>query len=198
MGLANEYLAALERNVSTVVRQEWTPLQAAADLICRARLRGRTVYEALGGHLMPGEADENRRGRPRIFTRIGWKEAGRLRDGDVVLMSNQYGVLERYVEFAITAKARGATLIAMAPRSDPKQIVRSHRSGTSVTDHADIVIDTHVPVGDVAVSAPAGGPGSCPTSGVIQAMLYWALTCGVAQRLAAAGRPPEVPAAPDD
>jgi len=67
--------------------------------------------------------------------------------------------------------------------SDPERILRTHPTRTWVGDYAEIVIDTHIPEGDVALAAPNGGPGSCPTSGVIQAMLHWVLVCGVAQRL---------------
>jgi hypothetical protein len=193
MSLADDYLKALEANLDVVVRREWAQLVAAADAIARAILDGHAACEALGGHLMPVEAAADRRGRPRIFTPLDWDEADRLKPGDVLITSNQYGVLKEYVDLAISAKARGATVIAMAPRSDPAQIVRSHPSGTAVVDHAAIVIDTHVPVGDVALAAPAGGPGSCPTSATVQAVLYWALTCGVAERRAAAGKPPDVP-----
>lgn len=193
MGLAGDYLKALEANLDAVVRREWAQLMAAADAIAGAILGGHTAYEALAGHLMPIEAAPDRRGRPRIFTPLDWDEADRLKLGDVLITSNQYGALREYVELAIAAKARGARVIAMAPRSDPAQIVRSHPSSTAAVDHAAIVIDTHLPVGDVAIAAPAGGPGSCPTSGTVQAMLYWALTCGVAERLAAAGKPPELP-----
>jgi len=186
MSYASDYLNTVEKNVGAVVHAEWKHLTAAADAIAEALLERHGAYEYMAGHLMPGETADDRFGKPSILTALDPEQLDQLRPGDVVVMSHQYGVVERYVDVAIGAKERGARLIVMAPRSDPEKIIRSHPSGTSVTDHADIVIDTHIPEGDVAVDAPEGGPGSCPTSGVIQAMLYWALTCGVAERLVAA------------
>lgn len=134
---------------------------------------------------MPREAD--RAGQPELFTPLSPAEADHLEPGDVLVMTHQYGVLEPAVELAIAAKARGATLIVISPRSDPKRILRRHPSGTAVFEHADILIDTHIPYGDAAIQDPAGGPGACPTSGIIQAALHWALICGVAERLAERG-----------
>jgi uncharacterized phosphosugar-binding protein len=99
-------------------------------------------------------------------------------------MTHQYGVLGGYVDVAIAAKERGARIIAIAPPSDPAKILRTHPTQTWVGDYAEIVIDTHIPEGDVALAAPADGPGSCPTSGVIQALLHWMLVCAVAERRA--------------
>ncbi len=180
--LAREYLTALEDNLSWVMRKEWGRLAAAADLAAQTILDGHTVYIHLGGHLMPHEAQ--RADQPRLFVPLTPGEADRLQPDDVLVMTHQYGVLEPAVELAIAAKKRGATLIVISPRSDPRRIIRRHPSGTAVFDHADILIDTHIPYGDAAIQAPAGGPGACPTSGVIQAALHWALTCGVAERLA--------------
>ncbi len=188
MSYARAHLNALERNVGAVIRKEWQHLAAAADACVDALLEGRAVYEYMAGHLMPGETADDRRGKPDIFVRLDPEQIDRVRPGDVVVMSHQYGVIERYVDVAVAVKKRRAKLIAMAPQSDPEKILRSHPSGTCVIDHADIVIDTHIPEGDVALDAPEGGPGSCPTSGVIQGMLYWALTCGVAERLVATGK----------
>jgi hypothetical protein len=188
MAYARAYLDALGKNVGAVIRREWTPLTAAADAIVEALLEDHSAYEYMAGHLMPGETADDRRGKPGIFSRLDPERIERVRPRDVVVMSHQYGVIERYVDVALAVKEQGAMLIAMAPHSDPEKIVRTHPSGTCVIDHADIVIDTHIPEGDVGLDAPAGGPGSCPTSGVIQAMLYWALTCGVAEKLVAAGK----------
>lgn len=190
MGLAEEYLAVLEANMDKVVQEEWDNLEAAAAAVATAILDGHTAYEHLGAHLMPREAAQDRVGRPDIFTPLDADQADRLEPGDVLVMTHQYGVIEADVQMAILARERGATVIVMAPRSDPKRIARWHPSGTAVADHADILIDTHIPYGDAAIRHPAGGPGACPTSGVAQAALYWALTCGVAERLAAAGEGP--------
>jgi len=181
--LAGEYLGVLRRNLETVRQEEWPPLTAAADAIAQAIDRGHKVYQYTAGHMLPGETLPPRRGRPDLLIPVAPGEVSRLQPGDVLVTSNQYGVLAEYVQVAIDAKARGATLISMAPLSDPKKTIRSHPSGTSVPDHADILIQTHIPYGDASLPEPPGGPGCCPTSGTVQAVLYWALTCGVEERL---------------
>ena len=184
MSLAEDYLTAIDANIEAVVEQEMTRLNAAADLIAEALAAGRKAYEYLAGHLMPYEAAVGRRGRPDPLLPLREDETDRLEAGDVLVMTHQYGVLERYVNVAIAAKARGARIIAIAPPSDPAKIIRTHPTQTWVGDYADILIDTHIPEGDVALAAPAGGPGSCPTSGVIQALVHWMLVCAVMERRA--------------
>ena len=181
--LAGEYLGVLRHNVETVRQEEWPHLTAAADAIAQAIHQGHKVYQYTAGHMLPAETLPPRRGRPDLLIPVAPGEVSRLQLGDVLVTSNQYGVLAEYVQVAIDAKARGATLISMAPLSDPQKTIRSHPSGTSVPDHADILIQTHIPYGDASLPEPPGGPGGCPTSGTVQAVLYWALTCGVAERL---------------
>ena len=181
MGLAEEYLTTLDANIDTVVREELDHLNAAADLIVEAMRAGRKAYEYLAGHLMPYEAAVGRRGRPDLFLPLKDNETDRLEAGDVLVMTHQYGVLEGYINVAEAAKERGARIIAIAPRSDPEKILRTHPTKTWVGDYAEIVIDTHIPEGDVGITAPAGGPGSCPTSGVVQALVHWMLVCVVAE-----------------
>jgi len=120
-----------------------------------------------------------------VFAPIRLADAAVMRLGDVLVMSHQYGVLPECVDMAFAAKRQGAYVVAMCPPSDPEVIVRSHPSGKSVPDLADLVISTHIPEGDVALQIPAGGPGACPTSGSMQAAMYWALTYAVAERLRA-------------
>ncbi|MGQ9731943.1 MAG: hypothetical protein ACUVX8_11820 [Candidatus Zipacnadales bacterium] len=185
MGYAADFLTALKRNIEAVIAQEWPNIVAAVDWIARALVEGHTTYEYLAGHLMPKEAAIGRRGRPDIFQPLNESTIDVLRTGDVVLMTHQYGVLEKYVEIAIKVKERGAKIIAVASRSDPAKIIRTHPTGTSVGFHADVMIDTHIPEGDVAIDAPSGSPGSCPTSAVIQALIHWVLVAGIAESLGA-------------
>ncbi len=185
MTLAERYLDLLEENLDTVIGREWGRLEEAADVVARAIKAGHKAYQYTAGHMLPGETLPPRRGRPDLFVPLAPNETARLEPGDVLVMSNQYGVLAEYVQPAIDAKARGATLVAMAPRSDPAKTIRTHPSGKAVFELADVLIETHIPYGDAALAdVPPGGPGACPTSGTVQAMLYWALTCGVAERLA--------------
>jgi len=184
MSLAADYLTALEANIDAVIAHETPKLRSAAGLIAEALRGGHKAYEYLAGHLMPYEAAVERRGRPDLLLPLKEDETDRLQPGDVLVMTHQYGVLERYVNVAVAAKERGARIIAIAPPSDPAKIIRTPPTKTWVGDYAEIVIDTHIPEGDVALAAPTGGPGSCPTSGVVQALLQWVLVCAAMERRA--------------
>ncbi|HJN16333.1 MAG TPA: hypothetical protein QGH10_12600 [Armatimonadota bacterium] len=188
MSAAISYLDVLDANIDTVIDREWGNLTRAVGTVAQALADGRVAYEYLAGHLMPGEAGPGRRGRPDVFQTLDKAAIGRLKRGDVVVMTHQYGVHKSYIDVALPVKDSGATIIAVAPRSDPARILRTHPSGKTVIDLAEIVIDTHIPAHDAAVDLPAGGPGACPTSGVVQAMIHWALVCGVAERLAESDR----------
>lgn len=183
MGYAEDYLDAVRANLEKVARHEAERLRQAAECIAGAIAAGHRAYEFLQGHFLPLEAARGRRDRPAVFTPITLPEAAKMRPGDVLAMSHQYGVLPECVDMAFAARRQGAYIVAMCPPSDPTVIVRSHPSGKSVPDLAHLVISTHIPVGDVALRVPAGGPGACPTSATIQAAMYWALTDAVADRL---------------
>ncbi|MBM3473644.1 MAG: hypothetical protein FJX75_10285 [Armatimonadetes bacterium] len=201
MSLAADYLAALDANLDAVIAHETPQLRAAAALIAEALREGHRAYEYLAGHLMPYESAVGRRGRHDLLLPLAENETDRLQPGDVLVMTHQYGVLERYVDVAIAAKERGARIIAIAPPSDPAKIIRTHPTQTWVGDYAEIAIDTHIPEGDVALAGKEGHhthlaevppneygvplfPGACPTSGVIQALVHWMLVCAVAERRA--------------
>jgi uncharacterized phosphosugar-binding protein len=187
MGCAAEFLRVIEANLAAAVDGEWANLVAAADLIADAIAAGHRVYQSPEGHLMPAEAAPGRPGRPTLFSALPAEGVQVMKPGDVFVLTHQYGVLESYVEPVIEAKARGAIVVALSPRSDPAHILRTHPTGTCVADHADIVVDTHIAEGDFAIHAPADGPGACPPSAIIQATLWWALVAGVCERLAARG-----------
>jgi len=183
MGYAEAYLDAVRANLEKVAQREAERLRQAAARIAGAIAAGHRAFEFLQGHFLPIEAARGHEDRPLAFTPITLPDAAHLRPGDVLVMSHQYGVLPECVDMAFAARRHGAYIVAMCPPSDPAVIVRSHPSGKSVPDLADLVISTHIPAGDVALQVPAGGPGACPTSGTIQAAMYWALVCAVAERL---------------
>jgi uncharacterized phosphosugar-binding protein len=187
MGCAADFLQAIEANLDTVVDREWGNLTRAADFIADAIAAGHRAYQSPEGHLMPAEAAPGRPGRPDVLLPLPAEGVEALEPGDVFVLTHQYGVLEGYVEAVIRAKARGAAVVALSPRSDPAHILRTHPSGTCVADHADIVVDTHIREGDIAVDAPTGGPGSCPPSAIVQSALWWTLVVGVSERLAQRG-----------
>jgi len=179
MSYAGAFLDVLDANLDAVVRGERDAIDEAVGRIARALSSGHRAYAYLQGHFMPGESAPDRTGNPPLFTLLTPEAAEDIEPGDVLLASFQYGVLTEFVETTMRARQRGAFVIAVCPHSDPGQIVRSHPSGLSVPDLADLTIDTHIPVGDAALAQTPDRPGCCPTSAVVQALVHWLLVVGV-------------------
>ncbi|WP_324716707.1 SIS domain-containing protein [Carboxydochorda subterranea] len=115
-----------------------------------------------------------------------------LRQGDVLFVFSTSGRNAVPVEMAMTARSRGATVIAFTSRRYALVAPPDHPPGHYLHDVADIVIDTHVPAGDAAlrlnaVDAPVG-----PASTVVGALLVNGLMCRVAELLARRGLQPPV------
>lgn len=80
----------------------------------------------------------------------------RLGEGDVLILTNAYGINAALIDAAITARQRGAFLIGFsshdhANSSAPTHPAR-HPSKQNLHDIVDISIDTKVPIGDALVS----------------------------------------------
>ncbi|MGW0657083.1 sugar isomerase domain-containing protein, partial [Streptomyces umbrinus] len=104
-----------------------------------------------------------------------------IRDGEVVVVVSNSGINAVPVEFALGARALGATVVAVTSRAHSMGAESRHVEGRRLLDVADIVIDTHgrpgdavVPLGDLTVGA---------LSTVVGAAIVNALTCRAAELL---------------
>lgn len=80
----------------------------------------------------------------------------RLGEGDLLILTNAYGINAALIDAAITARQRGAFLIgfnshAHANGSAPTHPAR-HPTRQNLHDIVDIAIDTKVPIGDALVT----------------------------------------------
>jgi uncharacterized phosphosugar-binding protein len=85
----------------------------------------------------------------------------RLGEGDLLLLTNAYGINAALIDAAITARQRGAFLIgfnshAHANGSAPTHPAR-HPTRQNLHDIVDIAIDTKVPIGDALVTVEGVG-----------------------------------------
>lgn len=82
-----------------------------------------------------------------------------LGPGDVLIITSAYGVNAASVDAAIDGKKMGATVIAITSGDFAGDVALQqaarHPSGQHLADVADLMVDTHVPVGD-AVAEVAG------------------------------------------
>ncbi|CAB4329323.1 MAG: sugar isomerase domain-containing protein [Actinobacteria bacterium] len=87
---------------------------------------------------------------------------------DLLMIFSVGGQTAVPIEMAMGAKARGIKVIVITSVAQNKTGKPTHSSGTTLIDHADLVIDLMVPVGDALVSIPGlatpVGPGSTITA----------------------------------
>ena len=115
-----------------------------------------------------------------------------FRPADSFIIFSNSGVNEVVVEMALEARKRELPVIAVVSldhclTSDPK-----HSSGKRLPDIADVTIDNCTPGGDALVDVPGVADPVGPGSTIGAAAVTNALKCLVAEKLAAAGKPPLV------
>ena len=74
-----------------------------------------------------------------------------LREGELMFIISTSGINPLPIEFALDAKKIGMKVIALTAMEHTTVAQPRHSSGMKLYEISDIVIDTHVPVGDAAV-----------------------------------------------
>ena len=80
-----------------------------------------------------------------------------LSAGDTIIISSNTGVNIVQAEAALYAKKKGLTVIAVTSVNTSRQLEAKHESGKKLYELSDIVIDTHVPMGDGLLTIPENG-----------------------------------------
>lgn len=112
--------------------------------------------------------------------------------GDCLIIVSNSGRNAVPVEMAIESRARGLSVIAVTALATATAEASRHASGQRLHELADVVIDTHAPHGDAAVSA-AGLPVPVgPLSTVLGSAALHALSVSFVERLLALDETPPV------
>ncbi len=78
--------------------------------------------------------------------------------GDVMVLINAYGINASVIDIALEAKKRGVTVIAVTSVAHagetPADHPARHPTGQNLCDVADLVLDSHVQVGDAVMQIP--------------------------------------------
>lgn len=112
--------------------------------------------------------------------------------GDVLIVISNSGRNAVPVQAAQEATRRGATTIAITSVAHSRASEVRSPATCRLLEVADIVIDNHGEPGDAAMSVAGVSAAMGATSTVVGAAIMQALSIGVAARMSAAGRPPEV------
>ncbi|MCK1796709.1 SIS domain-containing protein [Streptomyces sp. XM4193] len=116
-------------------------------------------------------------------------DASPAREGDLLVIISLSGRNALPVEMAQHARARGLRVIGVTSRAYADTGSR-HHSGTFMSDHCDLVLDCHVPVGDATLTAPGIPAPFAPASTIVFSALLQATVASAAAELARRGTPP--------
>ena len=175
---AERYLQAALTILQQIVRDESRAIDAAAELILNSLAEGGTLHVFGSGHahlfaeelayragglapvnplvdygytLMGGSASRSTRLERLEGYAIVQMQNYDLRTGEVLLAVSQSGINAGPVEAALFAKERDLHVVAVTSLAHSGNLPSRHSSGKRLFEIADVVIDTHVPMGDALV-----------------------------------------------
>ena len=100
---------------------------------------------------------------------------------------NAYGI-----ELAITAKSMGCKTVALTSIQHSSNVESRHSSGKRLFELCDIVIDSHVPLGDASMSHPDFKENFGPVSTISTVAIFNAVICRTIEILIENNQQPEV------
>ena len=113
-------------------------------------------------------------------------------EGDVVLITSNSGRNAYPVEMALSAKERGAKVIAITSVDHSSKTTSRHSSGKKLMDLADIVLDNCGVEGDSALQMEGMKAAICPTSSMANAFLVQSMVAACCDEMLKQGSEPPV------
>ena len=113
-------------------------------------------------------------------------------EGDVVLIASNSGRNAYPVEMALSAKERGAKVIAITSVDHSSKTSSRHASGKRLMDIADIVIDNCGVEGDSAMKLEGMKGAICPTSSMANAFIVQSIVAACCDEMVKAGVNPPI------
>lgn len=118
-------------------------------------------------------------------------DAAPVRAGDLLFVISLSGRNALPVEMAAHARSLGLSVVGLTSVAYTRDTVSRHSSGTFLKDHCDIVLDSHIAVGDAELTAEGVPAPFAPASTVVTSALMQAVVATAVSDLAASGA--EVP-----
>lgn len=219
MTLYDDYFDAAGAGLQQLRALSATSIADAADLLVRVHRDGRRIHVFGSGHsallaldicvragalatfnplmvpgLLPSDYPHLRSSSLERISGIAAAvlDTAAVSAGDCMIVISNSGRNAVPVEMAIESHARGLSVIAVTGLATATVEASRHSSGRRLHELADVVIDTHTPYGDAAVTAEGLPVPVGPLSTVLGSAALHALSVSFVDRLLALGEAPPV------
>jgi uncharacterized phosphosugar-binding protein len=155
-------------------------LYRAGGLACVSAILEPSTTSELG--MIAGSSFERLQGQAALIL-----ERYPIASGDVLVIYSNSGVNALPVEMVLEAKARGLITVAVMSLQYSKQAPVTSKTGQTLADVADYVIDNHVPPGDAVVPFYSDTLRAAALSNVAGAFIWNALVAETVALLAEKG-----------
>jgi len=211
------YLAELDRLLHELWEGEGEAIAKAAELIAGCIAAGGVVHVFGSGHshMMAEEVYHRAGGLMAVsalldpnLTAFGTLNAGQVertegyapvllgsydvRPGEVLIVVSNSGINPVPIELALEAGRRGAATIAVTSAAAYRGAASRHSSGRKLAEVVDLVVDSHVPVGDALLPLDGTEARVGAASTALGAALMNAIMVEAADRLQRGGTPAPV------
>lgn len=119
-----------------------------------------------------------------------------IKEGNVLIIVNAYGINTLTIELALEAKKRGAVVIGITSRSFgrnlPKEHLARHKSGMNLDEIADIVLDCYMPYGDAVLEIDGADQPIGPTATFCNVFTINILLIAAVEELIKSGVKPKI------
>lgn len=117
-------------------------------------------------------------------------DASPAREGDFLTVISLSGRNPLPVGMARHARSKGLRVVGVTSLAYPESTSSLDASGTFLRDHCDLVLDSHIPVGDAELTTEEIPTPFAPASTVVTSALMQAMVATAAGELAASGIEP--------
>ena len=119
-------------------------------------------------------------------------DAHRFEEGDALVLFSHSGVNAVIIDMALEAQRLGLKVIGVTSMPHSTQVEARHSSGLRLFEAADVVIDTHVPLGDASTTIDGFEPAVAPASTVVAGAIAHSIVAGTVEELVSRGIEPYV------
>ena len=163
------YLDLIQEKIEVIKREESDAIRQAARMVADALMRGNVIFTFGSGHsqimaleiraraggLYPVvEIKDPLQGKAEKIEGVGHilMRGVRMKPGDVFFNISNSGRNPEGIEIGLDAKAMGAAMIVVTSLEHSNAVTSRHSGGKNLYEYADLVLDTHVPLGDASMS----------------------------------------------